>query len=155
PAAAPAGVRRGDLPGGLRVRPGAAERAARLSPAIVHTPDGVRHRPGLGKPVFLFRADDPAALDPHDPEPEELRKLPSHYRDDLRALDQVRQSFKTKDERLAQLQKLELPPPSPRKPINLPYKTLGTLFKGCEGFLCELRTKLGAGPGRAVGVLAA
>ncbi|HEV3258888.1 MAG TPA: tetratricopeptide repeat protein [Gemmataceae bacterium] len=109
----------------------------------------------LGKPVFLFRADDAKALDPHEPEGEDVRKLQEQYREELRTLDQVRHAFKGKDELLAQLQKLELPPPAPRKPINLPYKTLGTLFKGRDDFLKDLREKLGAGDGRAVRVLAA
>src|SRR5512135_1579584 len=34
----------------------------------------------LGKPVFVFRADDPSALDRHEPEPEELRNLQEQYR---------------------------------------------------------------------------
>src|SRR5438477_5531362 len=97
----------------------------------------------LAKPVFLFRADDAAALDPHQPEAPDLRRLQEQYREELRALDQVRQTFRTKDELLAQLEKLELPPPSPRKPVNLPYKTLGTLFKGRDAFLADLREKLG------------
>ena len=108
----------------------------------------------LGKPVFLFRADDPSALDRHEPEPEELRNLQEQYRDELRQLDQVRESFKTKEELLARLEKLDLPPPSPRKPVNLPYTSIGTLFKGRDAFLKALREKLGAAPGRAVGVVA-
>jgi hypothetical protein len=110
----------------------------------------------LGKPVFLFRADDEAALDPQKPpEGDDLRELQRQFREELRTLDQVRHNFKTKGELLAQLQKLELPPPAPRKPVNLPYKTLGTLFKGRDAFLQDLRARLGASEGRAVGVLAA
>jgi tetratricopeptide (TPR) repeat protein len=109
----------------------------------------------LGKPVFLFRADDASQLDPHKPESDELRALQDRYREELRTLDQVRQAFRTTDELLAQLRQLELPPPSPRKPINLPYTSLGTLFKGRDGFLQDLREKLGSAVGRAVGVLAA
>ncbi len=108
----------------------------------------------LGKPVFLFRADDPSVLDRYEPEPEELRNLQEQYRDELRQLDQVRDSFKTKEELLARLEKLDLPPPSLRKPTNLPYQSLGTLFKGREEFLEELHRKLSGAPGRAVGVLA-
>ncbi len=108
----------------------------------------------LGKPVFLFRADDPSVPDRYEPEPEELRNLQEQYRDELRQLDQVRDSFKTKEELLARLEKLDLPPPSLRKPTNLPYQSLGTLFKGREEFLEELHRKLSGAPGRAVGVLA-
>ena len=108
----------------------------------------------LGKPVFLFRADDPSALDRHELEPEELRNLQEQYRDELRQLDQVRESFRTREELLARLAKLDLPPPSLRKPVNLPYTSIGTLFKGRDAFLKALREKLGAAPGRAVGVVA-
>ena len=55
----------------------------------------------LSKPVFLFRGDDPSALDRHEPEPEELRGLQDQFRDELRQLDQVRETFKTKEELLA------------------------------------------------------
>lgn len=48
-----------------------------------------------------------------------------------------------------------LPPAPSRKPNNLPYTTLGTLFKGREEFLRSLRATLGEAGGRAVGVLAA
>jgi hypothetical protein len=108
----------------------------------------------LGKPVYVFRADDRSALDPHEPEPEELRALQTAFREALRNLEQIRNSFKTREELLAQLAKLELPPPSPYKPNNLPYRSIGSLFKGREEFLSDLRQKLGATPGRAVGVLA-
>ena len=108
----------------------------------------------FGKPVFLFRADDPSALDRHEPEREELRNLQEQYRDELRQLDQVRDSFKTKEELLARLEKLDLPPPSLRKPVNLPYTSIGTLFKGRDAFMKTLREKLGAAPGWAVGVVA-
>lgn len=108
----------------------------------------------LGRRVFLFLADDPSSLDRHEPEPEELRNLQEQFRDELCQVDQVRDSFKTKEELLARLEKLELPPPSPRKPVNLPYTSIGTLFKGRDAFLKALREKLGAAPGRAVGVVA-
>jgi hypothetical protein len=108
----------------------------------------------LSKPVFLFRADDESALDPHDPEPEELRILQQKYRDDLRGLDQVREPFQTREGLLARLVKLVLPPPSPRKPNNLPYTSIETLFKGRDDFLKTLRETLGGSNGRAVGVLA-
>ena len=98
----------------------------------------------LGKPVFLFRRRWPK--EPHN--------LQEQYRDELRQLDQVRETSRTKEELLARLEKLDLPPPSPRKPINLPYQSLGTLFKGREEFLEELRRKLSGVPGRVVGVVA-
>jgi tetratricopeptide (TPR) repeat protein len=112
----------------------------------------------LAKPVFLFRADDREVLDPFDEAPE-FRKLQEDYREGFRSLDQVRQAFRTTDELLAQLRSLRLPlyvaaPATPQKPINLPETTLGRLFKGRDGFLADLRAKLGAGFGRAAGVLA-
>jgi tetratricopeptide (TPR) repeat protein len=41
-----------------------------------------------------------------------------------------------------------------RKPINLPFPTLGTLFKGRDAFLKDLRRKLSAGGGRAAAIVA-
>jgi tetratricopeptide (TPR) repeat protein len=108
----------------------------------------------LDRPVFLYLADDAAALDPHAAEDKDRRQLQQKYREELQRLDQMRYRFGTKDDLLEQLRLLVLPPPSPRKPNNLPYETLGTLFKGRQASLEALRKKLNASRGRAVGVLA-
>ncbi len=47
----------------------------------------------------------------------------------------MREAFRTRDELLARLAKLELPPPAPWRPNNLPCATLGTLVKDREEFL--------------------
>jgi tetratricopeptide (TPR) repeat protein len=113
----------------------------------------------LGKPIFLFPAVDPAALDTFQ-EADDLRKLQENYREELKTVDQLRNSFCTKEELVERLQRLRLPrhvaaPPTTRKPNNLPYRSLGRLFKGRDQFLADLRARLGASDGRAVGVLAA
>jgi tetratricopeptide (TPR) repeat protein len=109
----------------------------------------------LGKPVFLFLAEDDAELEPQaTPETEELRLLQQRYRAELRSRDQVWHVFRNQEDLLAQLRRFELPPPALRRPNNLPFKSLGTLFKGRDAFLQDLHQKLGAGAGRAVGVLA-
>jgi hypothetical protein len=40
------------------------------------------------------------------------------------------------------------------KPMNLPYRSLGTLFKGREPFLEDLRRKLAVGTGQAAAIVA-
>jgi tetratricopeptide (TPR) repeat protein len=42
----------------------------------------------------------------------------------------------------------------PHRPVHLPFPTLGTLFKGREGFLARLRESLVAAPGRAAAITA-
>src|SRR5208283_2083214 len=43
---------------------------------------------------------------------------------------------------------------APRRVVNLPYNSLGPLFKGRDAALVELRQRLMGGEGRAVGLTA-
>jgi len=109
----------------------------------------------LGKPVYLLLADEKTAFDPHDREGEELRQLQDQYRADVTG-DRDWKSFANADQLRADLAELRFPwegPPPDHKPCNLPLVTLGTLFKGRDEFLDDLRARLGAPDGRAAAII--
>ncbi len=93
--------------------------------------------------------------DPGEPEKDELRQLQHRYRA-LVIRDRDWASFASKGNLRAELAELRFPwePPRPEhKPCNLPLATIGTLFKGREGFLDDLRNRLGVADGRAAAVV--
>jgi tetratricopeptide (TPR) repeat protein len=109
----------------------------------------------LNKPVYLLLADEKTPFDPHDPESAELRQLQDQYRTDI-TRDRDCRSFANADQLRAELAELRFPwegPPLDHKPCNLPVVTLGTLFKGREAFLDDLRARLGVPNGRATAIV--
>src|SRR4051812_44690439 len=101
-------------------------------------------------------ADEATRFDPHDPEPEELVRLQQAYR--LEATrDRDWRSFATVDQLRAELAELRFPwegPPPDHKPNNLPFASLGTLFKGRATFLDDLRARLTVPDRRAAAIVA-
>ena len=64
--------------------------------------------------------------------------------------------FASADQLRAELAELRFPwepPHAEHKPCNLPLATIGTLFKGREPFLDDLRTRLGLPTGRATAIV--
>jgi tetratricopeptide (TPR) repeat protein len=109
----------------------------------------------LNKPVYLMLADEKVTFDPHDPESEELRQLQEQYRAEITRNRDWR-SFANADQLRAELAELRFPwegPPPDHKPCNLPLVTLGTLFKGRDEFLDDLRARLGVPNGRATAIV--
>ena len=112
---------------------------------------------GLGKPVYVFLADEACPVDERPEEPEELRRLQLEHRDRLMARDELWQTFKSVEHLTQQVAEIRFPgleAERPRKPQNLPYPSLGTLFKGREDFLAALRGRLEGSPGWAAAVVA-
>ena len=65
--------------------------------------------------------------------------------------------FTGREELGSRIRELRFPARSaeaPRRVVNLPYNSLGPLFKGRDAALAELRQRLMAGEGRAVGLTA-
>ena len=88
-------------------------------------------------------------------QPPDQAKLQREFLAAIRASGEDRNKFGSLDElcRLALRDGFQVRDPD-RKPINLQYRSLGTLFKGRDAFLEDLRRKLSAGGGRATAIVA-
>ena len=110
----------------------------------------------LGKPVYLLLADQATPFDPHKPEPDELRQLQLAYRAEA-TRDRDWRTFASAVQLRAELAELRFPwqgPPPDHKPNNLPFRSLGTLFKGRDAFLDDLRARLAMPDGHAAAIVA-
>src|SRR5262249_52147983 len=88
-------------------------------------------------------------------ESDELRQLQLAYRDEV-TRDRDWRLFANMDQLRAELAELRFPwePfPGAHKPCNLPVETLGTLFKGREEFLADLRRRLVQPDGRVAAIV--
>ena len=111
----------------------------------------------LGKPVYRLMADEKTPWDPDSRKPESktLQQLQRRYRTEV-TRDRDWRAFASRSDLRAELAELRFPwePPRPEhKPCNLPLATIGTLLKGREPFLDDLRTRLGAPDGRATAIV--
>jgi len=112
----------------------------------------------LHKPVYLLLAEEGTPFDdPGDRKPESktLLQLQRRYRAEI-TRDRDWKSFANPDQLRAELAELRFPwegPPPDHKPCNLPMVTLGTLFKGRDEFLDDLRARLGVPDGRAAAIV--
>jgi tetratricopeptide (TPR) repeat protein len=109
----------------------------------------------LGKPVYLLLADAKTKFDRHKKETDELRQLQETYRAEV-IRDRDWRPFANMDQLRAELALLrfswEKPPPD-HKPNNLPLASIGTLFKGRDEFLADLRNRLVVPDGRAAAIV--
>ena len=99
----------------------------------------------LNIPVYVFVAEDAAQLDAEPQEAPELRRLQEKHRERVRNSDHLWNSFRTSEELLEQIARIQWPrPDDPRglKPCNLPFDAIGSLFKGRESLLDELYRNL-------------
>ncbi len=99
----------------------------------------------LGKPVYRLLADAKTPFDPHEPESETKQQLQLEFSSQV-TRDRDFRSFNSLDQLRAELAELRFPwegPPPDHKPCNLPLASIGTLFKGREPFLAELKQRLG------------
>jgi hypothetical protein len=109
----------------------------------------------LGKPVYLLLADENASLDPHDSESDELKRLQRLHREEV-SRNRDWRPFGNKDQLRAELAELRFPwegPPPDHTPNNLPFKSIGTLFKGRKEFLDDVRSRVAAPNGRATAIV--
>jgi hypothetical protein len=102
----------------------------------------------LDKPVYLLLADEKTQFDTPGEAPEEsaeLRQLQEAYRAEA-TRDRDWRPFASLDQLRAELALLRFPweaPPPDQKPCNLPLPSIGSLFKGREDFLRDMRLRLG------------
>lgn len=112
----------------------------------------------LGKPVFVFLAVDGFPFDDHPPEPDDLRQLQRDHHARLRGRPQKWEEVSSVHHLLYRVAVTPFPGlrrfADPHKPRNLPFDSLGDLFKGRDEFLLALWRSLEREPGRAAAVVA-
>jgi hypothetical protein len=97
----------------------------------------------LGKPIYRFFAEDCPEFASVEPEPQELVQLQRDFINYVRGKDEIFDQFSDKNSLRDLVLRIAVPPHDPeRKPQNLPYISLGPLFKGRDEFLEHLRGRL-------------
>ena len=105
----------------------------------------------LRNPLFLFLAAENCEFDDGPEQSEEERTLQLAHRRVIEKCDDVYYSFANHEDLARLVRELELPARSatPRRVVNLPYDSLGPLFKGRAAALEELRQRLMGGEGES------
>ncbi len=109
----------------------------------------------LGKPVYLFLAANDCPSDAPIKQRPALRKLQVAYRAALRWSGQSYSIFRSVADLERKIARIAWPTPrtdkasaAVRVPHNLPYHSLGSLFKGRDAILATLQEHLCAAPGQ-------
>ena len=97
----------------------------------------------LSRPVHLFFTKPETPRDSQPVEDEERAELQRAYRKRLRERNNIHYSFGSAEELLQLLKSITFIPTANR-PINLPFGSIGSLFKGRDAFLDQLHTALTA-----------
>jgi hypothetical protein len=111
----------------------------------------------LKKPLYLFLAAEYYEPDKLSKQSEEEKECQLTHRRAIEQCGDVYYWFTSRQELGSRIKELRFPgrsPKAPRRVVNLPYNSLGPLFKGRDTALIELRQRLTAGEGRAVGLTA-
>lgn len=112
----------------------------------------------LGKPVYVFLTTSDFPFDEHDPEPAELARLQRDHCARLRTRPQKWEQVSNPHHLQARVAVTPFPGmrrfADPHKPANLPFDSLGTLFKGRDAFLVRLWKSLEAGGAKASALVA-
>jgi hypothetical protein len=111
----------------------------------------------LWKPIFLFLAAKDFETEKTPAQTDEEKKLQMAHRQAIQACGDIYYPFSTREELAIQVLKLRFPErnaEAPRRVSNLPYNSLGPLFKGRDSELGELRQRLMGDGGRVVGLTA-
>jgi Domain of unknown function (DUF4062)/NB-ARC domain len=111
----------------------------------------------LHKPIYLFLATEGCAFDARLKESNRKQALQLAHRNAIEKCGDVYVPFANHDVLRTKIRELRFPArdaKAPRRAVNLPYDSLGPLFKGRDTALVELRQQLMTGGGRAVGLTA-
>jgi hypothetical protein len=111
----------------------------------------------LGKPIYLFLATEDSETDKILAQTEEEKSLQIAHRQAIQSCGDIYYEFTGPEELRSRIKELRFPArdaKAPRRVVNLPYNSLGPLFKGRNAALAELRQRLMTGGGRAVGLTA-
>jgi hypothetical protein len=98
----------------------------------------------LGKPIYLFLATKDCKTDETLVQTEEEKSLQMAHRQGIQTCGDIYYSFTSREELASQVLKLPLPASSAaatRRVSNLPYNSLGPLFKGRVATLVELKER--------------
>jgi hypothetical protein len=107
----------------------------------------------LGKPIYLFLATKDCKTDETLVQTNEEKSLQMAHRQGIQTCGDIYYSFTSREELASQVLKLPLPASSAaatRRVSNLPYNSLGPLFKGRDVALADLRRRLRSGPCQAI-----
>ena len=107
----------------------------------------------LGKPIYLFLATKDCKTDETLVQTDEEKSLQMAHRQGIQTCGDIYYSFTSREELASQVLKLPLPASSAaatRRVSNLPYNSLGPLFKGRDAALADLRRRLRSGPCQAI-----
>jgi hypothetical protein len=109
----------------------------------------------LGKPVYLFLAAENYEPDNRTTESEEEKELQLAHRHTIENCGHIYYRFSTHKEIGKRVRELRFPEriaTAPRRVVNLPYESLGALFKGRDAVLTELERRFQAGEEKTVGL---
>jgi hypothetical protein len=95
-----------------------------------------------GKKTYVFFTETGFAPDKPNSEGPDLHACQQAYRDWIKQMGEYRDPFTTSTKLNEDFLVLPFPDLGQPKPIALPYPSLGTLFKGREAFLTQLRASL-------------
>ncbi|MGH8471969.1 MAG: DUF4062 domain-containing protein, partial [Gammaproteobacteria bacterium] len=95
-----------------------------------------------GRKTYVFVTDTGFTPDEPDAETADLQACQQLYRAWMKDRGEHRDSLTTTAKLIEDVLVLPFPDLGRPKPIDLPYASLGTLFKGREGFLAELHESL-------------
>lgn len=107
----------------------------------------------LGKPIYLFLAAEGCAFDERPSQGEEEEALQRAHRRAIEQCGNIYYQFTSREELGSRIRELRFPGRSakaPRRVLNLPYNSLGPLFKGRDAALADLRQRLRSGPYQAI-----
>ena len=107
----------------------------------------------LRNPLFLFLATENCGFDDSPEQSEGERTLQLAHRHAIEECDDVYYWFANHEDLARLVRELELPArnaEAPPRVVNLPYNSLGPLFKGRDAALADLRRRLRSGPCQAI-----
>ncbi|MGB9006559.1 MAG: DUF4062 domain-containing protein, partial [Candidatus Aminicenantales bacterium] len=104
----------------------------------------------LDKPVYRFIAKDCAEFASVEAEPSDIARLQQEFISQAKKGDEPYYEFHDKAGLRELVLRIAVPPHDPeRRPSNLPYDTIGSLFKGRDEILEELHRRLSRKPAGA------
>ncbi len=106
-----------------------------------------------GKKTYTFFTDARFLPDGANTETAELRASQQAYRDWIKRGGEHRDTLTTKAKLIEDVLVLPFPDLGRPKPINLPYASIGTLFKGRDEFMAQLRRSLADAGSRASAIV--
>jgi hypothetical protein len=107
----------------------------------------------LKKPLYLFLAAENYESDKPSTQSDEEKELQLTHRRAIEQCGDIYYQFTGREELGRRIRELRFPArnaEAPRRVINLPYNSLGPLFKGRDAALADLRRRLRSGPCQAI-----